>query len=502
MKVAILTRVSSGPQATEDRHSLSYQRDLMVEVCQRKGWDVGEVFEIPGESAYKWYPAERPEFQSVIERVRRGEFGALVVYDLTRFARNQAVLHETRRTLRECKTMLWQASGDYDAVADGLRAGVEGAFAEQQSEDQSRKIRAAYERRHRLGLPTGDIPFGYQRGDGPGKPPVVAQDEADAVREAFMAYRTGSGHLAIATRLNAAGFSPRSKRGLDKFTASSVQSLIENKFYAGIVTHKGHEAPGLHEAIITLDEWEATNARTRRHGSHRRKTYGAMLAGLVSCASCGGPVWSRRTGQPRTHYYLEPSRLRARECPAAGKSWLATSPDGVVASVIQGITLGDDWWAYVDWLLKQDDPTVQEQAAREALMKKRDRATNAYVNGAKDEAWWKAELASIDAELAKMPGAASPQLITIGRRLSSMADAWAWWTPKERNEACRHIFADIRLDIPKKDMTLLPREEFRPYFQARQAFSFSLYPSAPDRTRTSLSQLYVSPAALRIQEVA
>lgn len=163
MKAALLARVSDESQAEGSRHSLPFQLSLMATYASERGWDVVRVFELPGESAFRDYITDRPQFREAITAALRRDFDVLVVYDLSRFARNQAVLHETLRDLRHAGIALKVVTGDWDATEDRTRAGLEGIIAEAHSLDHSRRVRHAYSRRHDLGLPTGDVPFGYQR---------------------------------------------------------------------------------------------------------------------------------------------------------------------------------------------------------------------------------------------------------------------------------------------------------------------------------------------------
>ena len=262
-RVALLTRVSTEAQAEARRHSLDYQREHMEEVVEKHGWNVVRVYEIPGESAFKWNLSERPQFRAAIEDAARREFEILMVYDLSRFARNQAVLHSVRKTLMDAGVQLWVATGGYDAVQDSLRSGLEGIVAEQSSRDHSRRLKAAYAQRHARGYHTGDLPFAYSRGvDGVGVP---ISEEAEAVKWAFRAFVRGVDCDRIAHYFNEKGFRPRSRVGHAVFSITGVQSILENRYYTGVVTHLGHETRGLHVPILSENEWMAcANMRIKR----------------------------------------------------------------------------------------------------------------------------------------------------------------------------------------------------------------------------------------------
>jgi len=482
-RAAILTRVSDASQAGADRHSLSYQREIMEAWAARMGWEIVRIFEIPGESAFKWRITERPQFQMAIDAASRREFEVLIIYDLSRFARNQTVLHETRRTLMEAGVRLMVAVGEFDAVEDGMLAGIHGMVAEQYSKDHSRKVQAAYARRHALGLPTGDMPFGYISGPD-GRTPVIVPDEAEAIRWAFGQYIVGIGYQALAGEFNRRGLHPRSKRGLLAFTPSSIQSIIENRFYAGVVTHKGHEGPGAHEAIITDEQWQRASDSTRRHGRQVRSTYAALLQGLTQCAHCAGPIWSNRSGPAMRAYYWEPSARRGRTCMASGRKWRADDVDARVEEDILGMAFDQRFFEWAAVRAARTEGVVDARLERSRIEAKRSRAVEAYVDGRLAEPAYRRMMSEADAQLAALASVVDTGVISIGERFTSMVEAWGIATPEDRNELARILFDAVRIDVVGHEVWVRPAPEFAPLLDARRDYVMREGTGTPDRTRT------------------
>jgi DNA invertase Pin-like site-specific DNA recombinase len=466
VRAAAIVRVSTEGQG--DGHSPDAQRNAARALCVSRGWDLVREYEAIGESASTWDLRRRPSMQQAITDAEAGLFDLLIVHESSRLARNERAAHEILDRLTAAGVRLVDiSSADIDYLTPEGRM----FFAMGQdlnaywSRKMSQHIRKGYSERHADGLPTGDIPFGYQR-TGLNTPPAIVPQEAEAIRAAFHDYAQGKGYLAIAGEWNRAELSPHSKRGLTAFTQSAVQSVIENRFYAGVVTHRGHESLGAHEPIITDAEWQEAAASVHRHGPHKPNSYAAMLAGLPECLSCGGPIWSHRSGTKRRHYYFEPSRLRGRECPAAGRKWRVETPDGVVAETVQAMRLVGDW---LDFATRQarKSPVSSSAHLRASLLAEKKRATNAYVAGAlPEQAWWQA-MSRIDASLAGLP----PDMTAIvgaGERLSGMAEAWDLAEPEERNGLCKILFGKVRMDVVEHELLLRPRAEFESLFEARR----------------------------------
>jgi len=319
-------------------------------------------------------------------------------------------------------------------------------------------------------------------------PPIPVAAEAEGVRMAFERYAAGVGYQAIAAELNARGLRPRSKRGISAFSASSVQSLIENRFYAGYVTYHGEERGGAHEPAITLEQWHAAHRRIRRATSPRSDwTYEALLVGgLAECALCGGPIWSNsKAGEMKYTYYRDPAQRRGRTCASGNRSWRSSDADAIVTDLIlnMGPTDGLLRWAEraaARGKSERNETTVQ----RAALLARRERATDAYVAGARDREWWQMETARIDRELAALPPEVGAEIPEIGARLATLADAWSEASPRERHEAATHLFERVRMDIPARALDVKPRPWAAPYFEAARTYVQAEGLFTPDRSRT------------------
>lgn len=490
MRAAIMARVSTVEQAEADRHSLPFQLSLMREYVTAKGWELVRTFEIPGESAFKDYMVERPQFGAAIGAAMAREFDVLVVYDLTRFARNQAVLHEALRDLRGAGVALMVWSGDWDATADRTRAGLEGIIAESHSLQHSARVRHAYRRRFEQGLPTGDVPFGYVRGASTTEPPIVVPDEAEAIRWGFEQYALGVGYMAIASEWNGRGLRPRSKRGLTGFTVSSVQSVLESRFYVGMVSHLGEERVGRHEAIVSEELWRSAQLRVRRHVAHRRPTSEALLLGMAECASCGGPVWSKGQGELRKDgsrrlYYWEPSKVRGRECASVGRLWRCELADGELAETLSGMRFEGEWLDHVSRAARVVDDGVSVRRARESVMARRRRVDEVYMAGGMEREEWIRRVRGLDEELGSLPVAEPARMLAAGERLGGFAEAWGEWTMAERREVVRLLFERVRLDVGGGVLEVKPREEFRELFAARRDYVHTKCGTTPDRSGTS-----------------
>lgn len=468
MRAALLARVSTEGQAAEARHSLPAQLSALRLRCEREGWVVVREFVAPGETASTNDLARRPVLRELMEAAERREFDVVVFHESSRLARDEELAHWLINRMESFGIRLVNASKDVDYHdAEGrflysIDAGLDAYWSRKMSSHIKKGKRQAFEE----GRSVGSLPFGYVRDEE--RQVVVVPVEAEAVRWAFAARLRGVGPSKLAEEFNRRGLSPRSRQGYSGFTTSSMQSLLENDFYAGFVRHRGERRPGIHEAVISEGLWSQVQSIRRRPSPAARREDGGLLVGLVSCSDCGGPVWSSSSG-PRSFrkaFYREAAKLQLRECVSAGASWRCEEPDAQVEALVRALGLDEEWLASAaeaaSVMREGADPAVE----RGRLEQERHRATNAYVAGALGEPQWRALLARIERDLSQLPSA--PLTVMSGAMaLRSFAEVWDGMVLGERREAVKAVLASVSLDMRGRRVLVEPREGYGELFAHR-----------------------------------
>lgn len=477
-----MARVSTEEQAASDRHSMPMQVMQLREFASREGHEVVAVFEIRGESAYGDELASRPEFSAVLEAAERREFDALLVYDFSRFARSQVVAHTALYRLRRAGVRLFGANGiDYTEEEDW--AGIEAVFARRASRDHGRRVRDAYGRKHAIGLPTGDIPFGYRWPEGRADvAPVVVPEEAEAIRWAFREYASSGSLLEIAREWNRRGLRPRSKgrrvggrvrEAFGEFVPSSVQRVLESRFYLGFVSWRGNERRGLHEAIVDEELWASVQRRKR--GARRRPRREALLSGLAVCRSCGSALWNEGSGSG-VRYYRERKRGREVECSnAVGRGWREDAVHAEVAAAFSAMGLDDGWLRKVEVEARRLNAGSNRAvvARREELEEQVKRAGYALVRGSLGVAEHDALVEELRREMGVLPPANVERVVFSAERLRGIGQVWEVATEGERREWVREVLEAVEFEVgEERRVWLRPWEEYEPLFAARLWWSY------------------------------
>lgn len=317
LRVAAYARVSSGKDAM--LHSLSAQVSYYSGLIQRhKGWLYVGTYADEAKSGTK---DNREGFQRMLQDCIDGKIDMVITKSISRFARNTVTLLKTVRELKVLGVdIFFEEQNLHTLSCDGeLMLTILASYAEEESrsvsENQKWRIRKNFEE----GMPWNGTLLGYRCEGGKY---VVVPEEAEIVTFIFHEYLNGKGITAIMKELNEKGLSTRCG---DRFYVNSIGRILRNYSYTGnlllqttyrdnyltkrTLVNNGelprYHAKGTHEAIITMDVFEAVQAEMRRRAERytrpgiKQATY--PFTGLIVCENCGkhyrrkvmssGPAW-------------------------------------------------------------------------------------------------------------------------------------------------------------------------------------------------------------------
>lgn len=251
---------------------------------------------------------DRPVFNEIMDRVREGKSGGIVVYKTDRFARTLQGAVSTLAELGEHRAAFASVSEpglDYATPSGRAFLHMLFVFAEfirsSLKESWAIAARSAIERGIHI-APNGY--FGYDKDPKTGR--LVPNDQAPLVVEIFRRRGRGDSWPSIADWLNdvAAEHAPsRVAKGKGKhapdgvWTGGHVQRLCSKRVYRGEASryidqdkdcHGAVVNRGAHPALVTEEEWQAAqmDPRQARGGGLRRNENPQLLSGLIRCAGC------------------------------------------------------------------------------------------------------------------------------------------------------------------------------------------------------------------------
>ena len=304
----IYVRVSTKEQT--ENLSLPTQLRACEEYCRREGYEVVERFKEEGESAKT---TDRTELQNLLKycRTHKGKVHFVIVYNLTRFAREKYDHFALRAFLKSLGISLRSATEPIDDTSTGkLMEGVLAAFAQFDNDVRAERTRAGMRTALEQGRWTFIPPVGYLNAPKwTGKSLMPDPDRGALVTRAFEEFATGrftkEEVLDSVTRLGL-----RTRIG-STMNPQSFGRMLTNRLYTGFIDmpHFGVSRRGDFDPLVSDDTFYRVQAilqgRIQVVGPHERNRPDFPLKGLVRCAECGRPLtasWSKgRSG--RYPYY-------------------------------------------------------------------------------------------------------------------------------------------------------------------------------------------------------
>ncbi len=306
-------------------------RDVQLEACRHlilsRGWQVREdlVFVDEGHSGAT---LQRPAMERLRQRVQAGEVDAVVVYKLDRLTRSllDAVDLVWREWRDRCELLSAREPIDTTTPLGKLLFAILATFAEHERETIRERMWAGRLKRASAGRSPGfPVPYGYRKGSAPGllEP---HPEEAPVVQLIFRLREGGIGQgplsvRQIATYLNNCGYP--AKRG-GRWHPSAVAKVLSNPLYTGRLIwgrNRGElgEGPARIDTVAQIPPLVSTEQYARVQAlaaAGRRRRQAAkrpfLLAGLLRCGRCGGPMVGNRCG--RWSYYRCARRVREKSC--------------------------------------------------------------------------------------------------------------------------------------------------------------------------------------------
>lgn len=287
-KVAIYARVSTLEQA-EHGYSIGEQVDKLKKYCDIHDYSIYKEYVDGGYSGAK---LDRPAIQELIADAKNGKFEAVIVYKLDRLSRNlQNALYLIKDIFKANNIYFASLSENIDlsTAAGELNFNMFASFAEfERANIRDRMSMGAYARAKsgKCASPSR-TPFGYDYDNG-----ILRKNEySHIIENIFKMYLSGLSLAKILIKLNDDGYAGKQK----PWRLSAIYTIIRNKTYAGFIKYRNEFFTGLHEPIISSDEFDEVQ---RQIVIRQDKSYNAtnssrpfqskyMLSGLLRCGKCG-----------------------------------------------------------------------------------------------------------------------------------------------------------------------------------------------------------------------
>ena len=313
-RAAIYARRSTDAEDKQVQ-SLPAQLFWARETCGRNGIVNPLVFE---ERRSAKTPG-RPEFNKLLGLIEKGEVDTVICWKADRLARNAldggSMLYalESKKLVRIITSDRTYTSEQADEhFVLHLELGLSAKF----SKDLSKNTQRGMEEKWRRGEWTGLAPLGYlnRRDERNHGTIVIDRRAAPYIRKLFELAATGNYSLLRLSQIAEVEWrldfirrrranSPR--RGIP---LNTIQRILHNPFYVGMMRIKGQVIPAAHPALITKTLFDRVQGvlAARFLSAERPKTKSFAFSGIIRCGGCGRRLTAytkvKRNGRRYTYY--------------------------------------------------------------------------------------------------------------------------------------------------------------------------------------------------------
>ncbi|ASW93084.1 recombinase family protein [Mycobacterium marseillense] len=447
MRAAIYTRISL--DQTGEGRGVERQLDDCLKLADQLGWEVTARYDDNDISAFSG--KARPGFESMLDGMKRGEFGALLCWHTDRLYRSMKDLERLIDIAEERRVQIRTVQGgdlDLSTSAGRMVARILGSVSRQESEHKGERQKRANAQQAAAGKwRTANRPFGYTTSG------RLLESEAIHLRQAMLDVLAGKSISQVAREWNALGL--RGTRGTS-WSSPRIRRLLVNPRYARIPVYRGkpvENVVGDWDELIDVDTHRGLVAflcdPSRLTCTSFEKVH--IGSGVYLCGICDAPMRHAFAGRPRVRRY---------ECSAKQHVTRRGEPvDALVEELVLERLSSPQVRLVVDSGEKVD--VAELQAKRAALQARLDELAGLFAEGSIDGSQLRrgssdlrAQVSAVDSVLADLAHT-SPvaDLLAAGEKLR---ERWAELTPDIKSKVIRETVTIRIMPAPRGYLPFKP----------------------------------------------
>lgn len=337
MKVFGYARISRDED--DKRDSIENQQHIIQTYCDENNLKVEKIFT---DNNYSGYIFDRPDFNKLKELIEKNEIDVLIVKDLSRIGRHNALTLLFLEKLKENGVNLISISDNINFTEgkDDMIVGVKTWFNELYVKDISRKVKESLKQKQKEGLVL--VPhFGYMKNPNNKQEILIDDEAANTVRKIFELYIQGYGFKQVALKLTKKGYTTPAVHKANNFGVNgrptdtkrhlwhsgTIARIIKNDAYIGVhrcgvtesrtikgkrtftdeskhIVHEDFFPKIIDEKTFELAQEILNNRiKNKQRAKHGKIT---LYSGLLRCADCGETLVSRKNkgSDSKARYYV------------------------------------------------------------------------------------------------------------------------------------------------------------------------------------------------------
>ncbi len=330
---AIYTRKSTDERLDMEFNTLDAQREgceAYILSQKSEGWTTSPEYYDDG--GFSGGSLERPALTRLLEDIKQGKIQTVVVYKIDRLTRSLMDFSKLVEIFDEHEVTFVSITQSFNTTTSmgRLTLNVLLSFAQFEREVSGERIRDKIAASKAKGMWMGGRPpLGF---DIENRRLKVNQD-ANVAKSIFELYLEQGCVHKLKLELQKRDIKSReriSEKGLPyggkHFSRGALYGLLQNPVYIGKISHKGKIYDGLHDAIISLDLWDAVQERLSSQSPQprgkKKQVHKNLLTGLIfdEYKNPYTPVFTNKNNKKYLYYLNDklredkthPNKLRSR----------------------------------------------------------------------------------------------------------------------------------------------------------------------------------------------
>lgn len=297
MRAAVYARKSTAPKGRELRSIDEQVADALAD-CERRGWEVVEIFREANRSASRYATRDREEFARLVEGVEAGRFDVIVAWEASRFVRDTKVYADLADTCIRTSTR-YSYNGrvlDLSDPDDAFNAGLDALLSEREAGITRKRILRTHRFNAEAGIPHGQIPYGYRRVYDDKTGALLRQEpdptEGPVVSEIFTRVAGGESMRSVCRSLTERSIP--TPGGETVWTTAILRHVLRRQGYLGKRIWNGQVMPnGGWEPLVDESTFDRVQSRLQDPGrriQHTEERIKHLLSGIVVCGECSSTM--------------------------------------------------------------------------------------------------------------------------------------------------------------------------------------------------------------------
>ncbi|MFA6039732.1 MAG: recombinase family protein [Candidatus Peribacteraceae bacterium] len=320
MKAFNYCRKSTKDKEDQQVLSLQGQREENEKVAGRGGFEIITTFQ---EEASAKEPG-RKKFKDMLDRIEKGEADVLVCWRLNRLARNPVDGGRVQWLLQKGTIKAIVTSEKTYLPSDNvIQMSVELGMATQYSIDLGKDVMRGMRQKVQAGWKPHAAPIGYLNDYGgiKGQKVIHTDPERFPLVRRCWDYLLSGAHTVQEIHKLAAEWGLTLQFGRTgktrPFALTSMYRMFNDPFYYGEFRWCGKLWPGLHEPMVTREEFDHVQEILGSRGRPRSQCHKNPFPGLIQCAHCSGKIvmevkrkYCKKENREKTYQYFRCSKRK------------------------------------------------------------------------------------------------------------------------------------------------------------------------------------------------